>query len=90
MTITRPYNAEDNEYNIMMGEILDHYTSKHGEIIEKKEIYTFAVIVYTKSGRKLKATKANGCRSSHFNVRNYIYLKEYINGKQKRIKKEEW
>lgn len=90
MTITRPHNAEDNEYNLMMGEILEHYASRHGEVIEEKEIYTYAVYVRTKSGRELIATKADGCGSRHINVRNYIYLKEIVDGKQKRIKKEEW
>lgn len=90
MTITRPYNAEDNEYNLAMSEIIEHYASKQGEVIVEKEIYKYAVYAKTETGREFIATKANGCRSGHYNIRNYIYMKEVVNGKQKRIKKEEW
>ena len=90
MKITRPYNAEDNEYNIAMNNVLEHYTEKIGETITEKEIYTYCVWVKTESGREFQASKADGCRSAYYNVRNFIYLKELIDGKAKRIKKSEW
>ena len=79
MKITRPNNAEDNELNLKMNEILEHYLSKQGETIKEKEIYANSVIVLTESGRKFTTS-----------VRRYIYLNEFVNGKPKRIKKEEW
>ena len=90
MKITRPHDAEDNEFNLNMNEILEHWAKRHGEVIKEKEIYTYAVKIKTESNREIIATKADGCRSGHFNVRNYIYLKERIGDKSKRIKKEEW
>lgn len=90
MVVTRPHNADDNEYNKAMNEILEHWANRHGEVISEKEIYTYAVSIITESGRELVATKANGCMSAHYNVRNFIYLKEIVNGKHNRIKKEEW
>lgn len=90
MIVTRPHNAEDNEYNLAMNEIVEHWAKRNNEIIKEKEIYTFAVYIITESGREIIATKADGCRSGHFNVRNFLYLKEIVNGKHKRIKKDEW
>ena len=90
MIITRPHNADDNDFNIEMDKILEHWAKRHGETIKEKEIYTYAVYILTDTGRELIATKADGCRSGHFNVRNYIYLKEIVDGKHKRIKKDEW
>ena len=90
MIITRPHNSDDNDFNIEMDKILEHWATRHGETIKEKEIYTYAVYILTNTGRELIATKADGCRSGHFNVRNYIYLKEIVDGKHKRIKKDEW
>lgn len=90
MKITRPHNAEDNDFNKAMNEIVEHWAKRHGETIVEKEIYTYAVWILTESGRQVGAIKADGCRSGYFNVRNYIYLKEIVNGKHKRIRKEEW
>lgn len=90
MTITRPYDAENNDFNLAMDDILGHWAERHGEVISVKEIYTSAVKIRTESGREVMATKAEGSGSSHYNVRNYIYLKEKVGGKSVRIKKEEW
>ena len=90
MNITRPHDAEDNEYNIEMNKVLDHWADRHGEIIVSKEIYKYAVVAKTETGREIIATKADGCRSRHINVRNFIYMKEIKDGKHIRIKKEDW
>jgi hypothetical protein len=90
MKITRPHNAEDNEYNIEMNRIVEHWAERYGEVIKEKEIYTYAVWILTETGREIIATKAAGCRSGYHNVRNFIYLKEIVDGKHKRIKKDEW
>lgn len=90
MTITRPYEAEDNEYNKAMFKIIEHYTKKIGEEIKKVEIYTYCVVAETESGRTFISTKADGCRSRYYNVKNYLYLKERTAEKDVRIKKSEW
>ena len=90
MTIIRPYNAEDNEYNKEMLRVVEHYTNKIGEVITEVSIYTYSVVAKTESGRTFISTKADGCRSRYTNVRNYIYLKERTEKKDIRIKKADW
>ena len=90
MVVLRPYNAEDNELNTEMRRIVENYLKKNGEVIFSISIYEMAVNVITESGREIFVSKAMGCRARTYEKRNYFYMTEKINGKQKRIKKEEW
>lgn len=90
MTELRPYGAEDNEINVEMRGILERYLRKNNEVISVIEIYTYAVKAITKSGREINMSKAEGCMARTVEKRNYFYMKEIVNSKWKRIKKEEW
>lgn len=90
MVVLRPYNAEDNELNTEMRRIVERYLQKSNEQIIYVEIYSMAVSVRTESGREVSITKAEGCMARTTEKRNYFYMKERVNGKWKRIKKEEW
>lgn len=90
MVVLRPYNAEDNELNTEMRKIVESYLQKSDERITCIEIYGMAVNVKTESGREVSITKAEGCMARTVEKRNYFYMKEKVNGKWKRIKKEEW
>ena len=90
MDVIRPFNAEDNEINTAQLEILKGWAKKHNEVIETVSIYGASVEIKTASGRQVIVCKAEGCRSRHYNVRNYFYMNETTGGKSKRIKKEEW
>lgn len=90
MKITRPFNSEDNELNIEMNRIIEHWAKRHGETIIEKEIYTYSVRVLTENGRHISASKAECGMRGYHKISDYIYLKEIVNGKHKRIKKEEW
>ena len=90
MTITRPYDAEDNEVNETMRRILLNYTKKIGEVITEMSIYKYCVLVATESGRKFRMSQSQGCRSAYYNVRTHLYMCEEVDGKSARIKKSEW
>lgn len=89
MIIVRPFDAKDNAINTEQLNTLINYCKRHGEVIHKAEIYEMCVTAYTESGRMLIADiTSNWCSAKHMS--NYVYLKEEINGKHKRIKKSEY
>lgn len=90
MTILRPYNAEDNKINTEMRDIIEKYLKKNDEVINTIKIFGCTVEANTQSGREISITKAEGCMARTVEKRNYFYMKERVNGKWKRIKKEEW
>lgn len=90
MEVLRPYNAEDNEVNKACVELLTGYAKKNNEVITRMSIYGKCVNIETESGRVIYASETNGCRSSHQNVRQHLYMAEYTTGKTVRIKKENW
>ena len=89
MTIVRPFDAKDNAINTEQLNILINYCKRHGEVIHKAEVYEMGVNVYTESGRTLIACITSSWCSAK-RMSNYIYLKEEIHGKHKRIKKSEY
>lgn len=90
MIVLRPYDAEDNEINMEMRRVIEEYSKKNNEIITIIEIFESTVHVKTESGREISITKADGCMANTYDKRNYFYMKEKVNDKWKRIKKEEW
>ena len=90
LTILRPYDAKDNEINMKMRKIIENYLIKNNEVISHIEIFDCALKVKTQSGRTFNMTMADGCMAKTYEKRNYFYIKEKINNKWVRIKKEEW
>lgn len=90
MEIIRPYDAEDNETNKCMLEVLERYTKKNNLIIDKAEIYLYGVKVFTEDNQIFIMNVAEIQRATIRNIRDYLYMKTEINGKQKRIPKSEW
>lgn len=90
MTITRPYNAEDNEVNETMRKTLLSYANKISEVVAEVIIYKYSVFVLTESGRKFRMNQSQGCRSAYHNVRTHLYMCEEVDGKSTRIKKSDW
>lgn len=91
MEIIRPYKAEDNETNKDMREIIERYVSKIGENIQTMEIYGLSVKAMTESGNVYQISQADGCKvGTTYNQRHFFYMNKIVDGKRKRIKKEEW
>lgn len=90
MEIIRPYNAEDNNINTEMLKILKNYVKKENTKIETIYIYTLSVTLITQDGRIITMSKAEGSRARTFEKRNYFYMQETIEGKKRRINKENW
>ena len=89
MIITRPYEAEDNELNKEMLNILVKYLAK--EKIEPSEIQIYGSAVNAICGDvEYYISKAEGCRARTYEKRNFFYMQKKQDGKRKRIKKEEW
>lgn len=81
----RPYDAKDNDINQMIKDVVLGYCKRHNEEVEELQIYEQSVIAKTTSGREIIGNITYGMVK-----KDYIYLKEEIAGKQKRIKKSEW
>ena len=89
INIERPYEAEDNEWNIAERELVNYYCKRHNEEIVKFEIWKYSVKAYTASGRIFYAQRTF-MGAPIKKISTYLYLNEEINGKQKRIKKSEY
>ena len=87
--IERPYEAEDNDWNLAERDLIKYYCDRHGEEINTFEIYKYSVIAYTVSGRKFLAQRTF-MGAPIKKISTYLYLNEEVNGKQKRIKKSEY
>ena len=89
IAIERPYEAEDNDWNIAERELIEYYCKRHNEKIVKYEIWTYSVKATTESGRMFHAQRTWGGACIR-KISTYLYMNEEINGKQKRIKKSEY
>ena len=89
MIITRPYEAEDNEINKEMFNIIMNYLKKNNINPEEIQIYGYCVSAIC-GNEKYIISKAEGCRAKTHMARNYFYMQIEKEGKRKRIKKEDW
>lgn len=90
MKIIRPYEAEDNEINKEMQNLLIAYAEKNNLKIETMSIYKMAVRIDTTNGEHYCMNFTDCSRTTNKNMSNYFYMKKTINNKQKRIPKNEW
>lgn len=90
MIINRPYEALDNETNKAMQKIIIRYIKKIGLEIEVMSVFTMAVIVDTACGKHFSINISDCSRLTNRNISDYFYMKTTVNGKQKRIPKNEW
>lgn len=72
---------------IEMNKLAESYSSKLGDQIKEKEFFKFAMKFVTESGRTFNINISENIRNRN---KNFIYLKENVNGKQIRIPKSEW
>lgn len=91
MEVVRPYGAEDNEVNMGMRECILNYCKKNDLEVAKVEIYGLSVVAVISDDYELQINQADGCRlGTTARQRNFWYMNEVVNGKRKRIKKENW
>lgn len=70
----------------MMNKVAENYSSKINDPIKEKILYGQALTFKTVSGRFFQINVTESRTPSN----PYIYLKEKVNGKSKRIPKTEW
>ena len=90
MIINRPYEAIDNEVNKPMQKILERYAKKNNMKIETMKIYRMAVSIDTTNGEHFSMNMADCSRMTNRNISDYFYMKKTVEGKQKRVPKNEW
>jgi hypothetical protein len=90
MIIERPYNALDNEINQPMQNIFLRFSKKYGYEIEVMTIFEKGVTIDTTNGKHFTMNIADCSRLTNRNITDYFYMKETVNGKQKRVLKNEW
>lgn len=90
MIINRPYGAMDNEINKPMQEIIARYAKKCEYEIEIMSVYEKCVAIDTTNGKQISITITDCSRLTNRNITDYFYMKTVVNGKQKRIPKNEW
>lgn len=92
MTIIRANEySTDNEINLIMRDILESYLKKNNKDIDVLTIYKLAIVATTTDGEEYRMNKAEGCMAGRsYKQKNFFYMNHVVDGKLKRIKKENW